>query len=341
MPPNGATPDLSLVFPGPDGRPLVFPIPEGTVALGRASDNDLILDDPSVEPHQVVLTRTGERLELRGLFAGETRVNDATTHKAQLSAGDVISLGAVKLRLMKIAVPQSGGFERGKTSRLGRGDASAPTRSARPASGSSRRSAALDGSDPPTRAAPTSSGAALRASDSSGARRRPGSERRAPAEGDARRARERDARRGRSLARARQLSDEIMHEDDFEVVFERLAGGFLDVFSADRAVTVLFEEDGINPLMVVERRRDGTAEGTGIAQEIISRCLQVRSVIRVAGGYEGLGGLAAPLLTDSRALGMLYFERISTPGQPLGADDVHLMALLTNVASLKIAPLVR
>lgn len=290
---------------------MVFPIPEGTVALGRAADNDLVLEDASVEPHQVVLTRTGDRLELRGLFAGTTKVNDAPSQKVQLNPGDVITLGTVKLRLMKIAAP-SGGLKRGETRSLGRG--------ARPT-----RAQSLDRDLEPTR--------------SGGERttqRMPG-----PDDVEAKRARERDARRARSLARARQLSDEIMHEDDFEVVFERLAGGFLDVFSADRAVTVLFEEDGINPLMVVERRRDGTAEGTGIAQEIISRCLQVRSVIRVAGGYQGLGGLAAPLLTESRALGMLYFERVSTPGAPLGADDVHLMALLTNIASLKIAPLVR
>lgn len=293
----------------------MFPIPEGTVALGRATDNDLVLEDPSVEPHQVVLTRTGDRLELRGLFAGTTMVNDAPSQKVQLKPGDVITLGTVKLRLMKIAANKSGALKRGQTRSLGRGNR--PTRAQRRED------------DPPTRTG--TEPAASRTTQ-----RMPG-----PDDVEGKRARERDARRARSLARARQLSDEIMHEDDFEVVFERLAGGFLDVFSADRAVTVLFEEDGINPLMVVERRRDGTAEGTGIAQEIISRCLQVRSVIRVAGGYQGLGGLAAPLLTESRALGMLYFERVSTPGSPLGADDVHLMALLTNVASLKIAPLVR
>jgi len=314
VPPNGTPPDLSLVFPGSDGRPLVFPIPEGTVALGRAADNDLVLEDPSVEPHQVVLTRTGDHLELRGLFAGTTKVNDTPSQKIQLKPGDVITLGVVKLRLMKIAATKSGALKRGETRSLGRGGR--PTRAQRR-------------DEEPTRTGTEAVGNRT-------TQRMPG-----PDDVEGKRARERDARRARSLARARQLSDEIMHEDDFEVVFERLAGGFLDVFSADRAVTVLFEEDGINPLMVVERRRDGTAEGTGIAQEIISRCLQVRSVIRVAGGYQGLGGLAAPLLTESRALGMLYFERVSTPGAPLGADDVHLMALLTNVASLKIAPLVR
>ncbi len=247
-PPNGTPPDLSLVFPGSDGRPLVFPIPEGTVALGRAADNDLVLEDPSVEPHQVVLTRTGDHLELRGLFAGTTMVNDAPSQKTQLKPGDVITLGTLKLRLMKIAAAKSGALKRGETRSLGRGGR--PTR-AHPRD-----------SDPPTRtgAAPDRT-----------TQRMPG-----PDDVEGKRARERDA-----------------------------------------------------------------AEGTGIAQEIISRCLQVRSVIRVAGGYQGLGGLAAPLLTESRALGMLYFERVSTPGAPLGADDVHLMALLTNVASLKIAPLVR
>ena len=103
-----------------------------------------------------------------------------------------------------------------------------------------------------------------------------------------------------------------------------------DVFTADRAVTVLFEEDGRNPLLTIERRRDGTDEGTGVAQEIIDRCLQVRSVVRVAGGMEGMGGLAAPLVAGGRALGLLYFERMLGNPHQLDADDVHLMAMLTN-----------
>ena len=49
-----------------------------------------------------------------------------------------------------------------------------------------------------------------------------------------------------------------MNVDDFEIILERLAEGFLETFSADRAVALLFEEDGRNPLLVVERRRDGT-----------------------------------------------------------------------------------
>lgn len=329
MPTERLTPDLSLVYSDAKGRPVVFPLPQGRCAVGSASDNDLVLEDASVVAHQVVIERDGDVLSLLDLFAGETRVNEERQRNGRLAPGDVLRLGEVRLRVMKVSPGRSGRMRRSssgraprsleRTDRLPTQDESSATRAALQDEPPTRPGGSL-----PERANKTTR--AMRAKDAGS--------------GEARKARERDARRARALARARQLADEIMPEGDFELVFERLANGFLDVFSADRAVTILFEEDGINPLMVVERRRDGTAEGTGVAQEIVNRCLQVRSVIRVAGGYEGLGGLAAPLLAEGRALGLLYFERMSAPGHALGADDVHLMALLTNLASLKIAPLI-
>ncbi len=316
-------PELSLVFADRDGNPVVFGIPEGTTTVGRAADNDLVLSDPSVGAHQVVLMRQGSRVELRDLFAGETRVNDQPRRNGTIGPGDVLSLGAVRMRVMKVAPSATTQSLRrsGSTRRLATGR----TRRAK-----LHQDGGSSGEAPPL--APTE---ALRSTQ---ATRRPA----APDGGDAdaRLARERDARRARALARARQLADEVMSQDDFEVILERLALGFLDVFSADRAVTLLFEEDGRNPLLVVERRRDGTNEGAGVAQEIIDRCLQVRSVIRIAGGAEGLGGLAAPLVTQGRALGLLYFERNTFQGLALAADDVHIMALLTNLSALVIAPLV-
>lgn len=326
MPTERLAPDLSLVYSDAKGRPVVFPLPQGRCAVGSASDNDLVLEDASVVAHQVVIEREGDVLSLLDLFAGETRVNEERQRNGRLAPGDVLRLGEVRLRVMKVAPGRTGRMRRGSSGRTRR----QADRSSQ--SGSSDAREALQ-DEPPTRpggSLPERSGKTTRAMRST----------KDAGSGEARKARERDARRARALARARQLADEIMPEGDFELVFERLANGFLDVFSADRAVTILFEEDGINPLMVVERRRDGTAEGTGVAQEIVNRCLQVRSVIRVAGGYEGLGGLAAPLLAEGRALGLLYFERMSAPGHALGADDVHLMALLTNLASLKIAPLI-
>ncbi len=318
-------PELSLVFADPAGNPVVFTIPEGTTTVGRAADNDLVLEHPSVEPHQVVLLREGNRVELRDLFAGVTRVNDQERRKGAIGPGDVVSLGEVRLRVMKVAPGPT-------TQRLRR---SGTTR--RLATGRTRRSRLFA-----DEAASSDEAAARDPLGATQAARRPVGEAGAAAGGDeeARLARERDARRARALARARQLADELMAQDDFEVILERLALGFLDVFAADRAVTLLFEEDGRNPLLVVERRRDGTNEGAGVAQEIIDRCLQVRSVIRIAGGGEGLGGLAAPLVTQGRALGLLYFERNTVQGMALAADDVHLMAMLTNLSALIIAPLV-
>ena len=128
--------------------------------------------------------------------------------------------------------------------------------------------------------------------------------------------------------------------EDAKVILERLVKGLLETFNADRAVSVLFEEDGRNPLLTVERSRDGTNQGDGIAEEIVDRCLQVRTVLRIAGGHHGLGGLAAPLLCQGRVLGLIYFEQTTSLAVPFEAEDVHLTAMLANQAALVIAPLV-
>ncbi|MCO5172030.1 MAG: FHA domain-containing protein [Planctomycetes bacterium] len=423
----GRAPELSLVYADPQGRPRVFSIPEGTTTLGRARDNDLVLDDPTVTAHHVVLMRDGERLELRDLFSGETLVNEARRRNGALVPGDVLSLGQVRLRVMKVAprrAPPSA-TARGQTDRLERIEPrtqrmhrpaaardGGPTIAASPSPqggevalrGAARVGhASAEGADAPVArgsgrpggdhgglgvageshaepapsqarrdpralrpATEVGSRAAARATPSGAAGREatvalprpeipeepPTPERPAatvplarPAEPAAasdelRALQEREARRERQLQRARQLSDEMLLEDDFEVILEQVAMAFLDVFAADRAVTVLFEEDGRNPLLTVERRRDGTDDGTGVAQEIVDRCLQVRSVIKIAGGHQGLGGLAAPLLSKGKAVGLLYFERTTAAGQALDAADVHLMAMLTNQAAVVIAPLV-
>jgi hypothetical protein len=376
---------LSLVYADAGGRPRVFAIPEGTTTLGRASDNDLVLEDPSVTAHHVVLIREGERVELRDLFSGDTLVNDERRRSGALAAGDVLSLGQVRLRVMKVVPrrtppPAPPAASRAATDRLARQpDGPGPATNGRPGAQVDERA------EPKTqrmlRPAPLrtgASGAASRAAtsayprpgsgrlpmpvSSSAATRRmpapPADEEPAAAPGAAPSGppsgappappapseellglREREARRERQLQRARQLSDEMLQEDDFERILEHIALGFIDIFAADRAVTVLFEEDGRNPLLTVERRRDGTDDGTGVAQEIVDRCLQVRTVVRIAGGHQGLGGLATPLLSRGKAVGLLYFERTTGSDQPLDAADVHLMAMLANQAAVVIAPL--
>lgn len=374
--PEGASrgaPDLSLVYADAQGKPRIFTIPEGTTTLGSAPDNDLVIDDPSVTAHQVVVMRRGDTVELRDLFSGETKVNDAPRRAGKLDTGDVLTLGAVRLRVMKVVSRRTGAQPRivaaapaaeagqqpstrahnrptGMFSReaveSGRAQRDTPMRTSPPSSIHSRPTRAHDPAKIANAGVETSKDAVKR--DTAGAPERPADRATArtdrvaqPGAGSV--ADELKAtleRRERTLARARQLSDEMLVPDDFEVLLERIAIAFLDIFAADRAVTVLFEEDGRNPLLTVERRRDGTDEGAGVAQEIVDRVLQVRSVVRIAGGHQGLGGLAAPLITKGKALGLLYFERTTVSGPPLDASDVHLMAMITNEAALVIAPLV-
>src|SRR5439155_19647440 len=79
-------------------------------------------------------------------------------------------------------------------------------------------------------------------------------------------ARERDARRSKALARTRLLSDEVVVETDIEALLKRIAFGFGEVFDADRGVCLLLEEDGRNPPLTVEKRKDGSEDGTGVAR---------------------------------------------------------------------------
>lgn len=377
--PEGASrgaPDLSLVYADAQGKPRIFTIPEGTTTLGSAPDNDLVIEDPSVTAHQVVVMRRGDQVELRDLFSGETKVNDAPRRAGKLDTGDVLTLGNVRLRVMKVVSRRTGAQPRivaaapAADAQLGRGDGQPSTRAHNRPTGMFSREAIESGRaqrDTPQRTNPpssihtrptkahdpekirnagveTSKDAVKRDSGTgSTAERATARTDRVAQPGAGNVADELKAtleRRERTLARARQLSDELLVPDDFEVLLERIAVAFLDIFSADRAVTVLFEEDGRNPLLTVERRRDGTDEGAGVAQEIVDRVLQVRSVVRIAGGHQGLGGLAAPLITRGKALGLLYFERTTAGGPPLDASDVHLMAMITNEAALVIAPLV-
>lgn len=352
-----------------DGQQRVFPVPEGATTLGSACDNDLILEHESVRPHQVVIMRAGEDVELRDLFAGLTRVNGLPRHSGPLRAGDLLSLGEVRLRMLHVELPgiqggdgdlADGAHEPQPTSETGRFRRFS-TREVdeeqleRSLFAGQDAEAAEDEESGTARFDPASFQAAASGqpgADPAWGLAQPLGGSSAPVGGpDTRRVlRSREARRARALARARQLSDDVREEPDFERLLERLALAFLDVFAADRAVAVLFEEDGKNPLLTVERSRDGSHQGAGVAPEIVERCLQAGTVIRVAGGDQPLDGLAAPLLTGERALGLLYFERRAAPasrGAPspgemeaLELEDVHLMGLLANQAALVIAPLV-
>jgi hypothetical protein len=311
-------PILSLIYPSPRGV-AIHPLRDGATTLGRATDNDVVLGEGSVAEHHAVIIRDKDRVSLRDLLSGRTFVNEAPARGGELKPGDVVRLGEVRVRVAYSApqAPAGPGVTPGSSSRPASAQAGAP----RPATqvfqptGSGRHVAASAG-EPETPSRGTDSGARM--------------------------ARERDARRSKALSRVRQLSDEVLVESDIEGLLKRIAVGFVEIFDAERGVCLLLEEDGRNPLLTVEKRKDGSEEGTGVAREIIERSLQARTVVRIPppGGdkRDPGGGFAAPLISGGKALGLLFFERGSLAA-PFDGDDVHLMAIITNQVSLAVARL--
>jgi hypothetical protein len=307
---RATTPVPSLVYPSARGV-AIYPLREGASTIGRARDNDLVLSNPTVSEHHAVVIRDGDKMTIRDMLSGRTFVNETLAKSGELKPGDVLRLGEVRLRVL-YAAPQ------------------APT------------NLSISQGHPvpePPPGVPLSSSGQFRTFPA----KQPETQTPEPAPRPVSESGRLSGRAGsKSLARARQLSDEVHIEEDLEKLLARVANGFLEVFDADRGVCLLLEEDGRNPLLTVERRKTGSEEGTGVAREIIERSLQARTVVRIPppGGDRRApgGGFAAPLISGGKALGLLFFER-SDQGAPFDADDVHLMAMIANQVSLAVAKL--
>ena len=83
------------------------PVSRWPVTIGRAVDCDIVLDDPYVAAHHATLDETGDALAVQ---VGET-VNGAalssrrlaSNERAYLNAGDVLQVGATRLRIRRPA----------------------------------------------------------------------------------------------------------------------------------------------------------------------------------------------------------------------------------------------
>ena len=117
----GLQPDRTLVHPAPPaippgavlrvhapGRPERDVAFEGhPVTIGRASDADVVIDDPLVSRRHARLAPRGGRLILEDLGSTNgTRVNDHVVREAVVAPGDRIHVGATRL---EIVVPAAGG----------------------------------------------------------------------------------------------------------------------------------------------------------------------------------------------------------------------------------------
>jgi len=75
-----------------------FTLRAGRQAIGRGSDNDIIVDDPSVSTaHAWIINQHGRYLIMNTLSTNGTFVNDRRIHEASLKHGDHIRLGRAEL----------------------------------------------------------------------------------------------------------------------------------------------------------------------------------------------------------------------------------------------------
>ncbi|MDP9344046.1 MAG: FHA domain-containing protein [Actinomycetota bacterium] len=85
------------------GDVFQMPLEGPTLSIGRAPDNDVILDDPAVSRHHARIERSGEVTSIVDLgSANATRINDAEVEPKvvyHLREGDTVRIGGYALRL--------------------------------------------------------------------------------------------------------------------------------------------------------------------------------------------------------------------------------------------------
>ncbi|MFN0129419.1 MAG: FHA domain-containing protein [Verrucomicrobiales bacterium] len=86
-------PKIHFVFP--DGAEARFSLEGDSFTIGRAPDNDIVIPDPRVSSHHLILKRSQSgNFIVNDLGAtNPTRVNGRTSSLAELSDGDTLMLG--------------------------------------------------------------------------------------------------------------------------------------------------------------------------------------------------------------------------------------------------------
>ena len=89
-------PKLKITLPG--GITASHDLSDGSITLGRVSDNAIQIDDASVSSHHAELTRDGDDYILRDLDSTNgTRVNGVSHREGKLKDGDEITFGEIEV----------------------------------------------------------------------------------------------------------------------------------------------------------------------------------------------------------------------------------------------------
>jgi pSer/pThr/pTyr-binding forkhead associated (FHA) protein len=74
-------------------------IEKDDVSIGRASDNDLVIEDSSVSGHHCAVLRDGRKYTLRDLDSTNgTRLNGLPVRESRLKPGDVVTVGEADIQ---------------------------------------------------------------------------------------------------------------------------------------------------------------------------------------------------------------------------------------------------
>lgn len=94
-----------IVNPGTDSA-WVIPLPNGIASLGRAPENDLVLEHPSVSGHHCELMVMDSGVTIRDLSSSNgTFIDEQPVSESVLLPGQALRLGEVRLRLEEPVVP--------------------------------------------------------------------------------------------------------------------------------------------------------------------------------------------------------------------------------------------
>jgi adenylate cyclase len=79
---------------------VIFPLRHSVVNIGRAGDNDIVLQDASVSGHHARIEQRGPQVFLVDMNSSNgTLVNGQRVQQAQLTGGETIRLGDTHLRI--------------------------------------------------------------------------------------------------------------------------------------------------------------------------------------------------------------------------------------------------
>ena len=91
------------------GEELHLPIDAAVTRLGRSPSADVTLDDPTVSRrHALIVQRDGAYVLLDDRSMNGTWLNGERVREAHLRDGDVIGLGAVRLRFLDVRATSPG-----------------------------------------------------------------------------------------------------------------------------------------------------------------------------------------------------------------------------------------